>query len=61
LTGISPKRRPSNALAKARALKMRSEGKTYAAIAQAVSYNRQSIYNWCTDAGVLVDCRRRAA
>lgn len=61
ITGIAPKRRPSNALAKARALRLRAEGKTYTAIAHAVGYNRQSVHNWCSDAGVLVDCRRKAA
>ena len=61
ITGIKPWRRPSNAMAKMHALKMRSEGKTYVAIGRAVGYSCQSIYDWCKMAGVIVDRRRKAA
>lgn len=54
-TGIAPRRRPSNVYAKLRSLKLRANGKTYTEIGRIVGYNRQSIYNWCAAAGVLVD------
>jgi hypothetical protein len=57
LTGIEPRRRPSNMHAKAKALILRAKGKTYAEIGRVVGYNQQSIHLWCRDAGIHVDCR----
>ncbi len=50
LTGIAPRRRPSNSLAKAKALQLRAKGRTYAQIGRVVGYNQQSVFNWCRDA-----------
>lgn len=63
LTGLQPRRRPSNAnaKAKAKALRLRAKGQTYAQIGRAVGYNQQSVFLWCRDAELAVDCRRKAA
>jgi transposase-like protein len=61
LTGLEPRRRPCNAIAKAKALRLRAKGQTYAQIGRVVGYNQQSVFNWCRDAELAVDCRRKAA
>ena len=61
LTGLKPRRRPCNAFAKAKALRLRAKGRTYAQIGRVVGYNQQSVFLWCRDAELTVNCRRKAA